>query len=168
MPAPTSTSLVDRVNDADEAIGVIERGRVLEHAVGFRVVHVVVFNAAGQVLLQQVGRSRERSPLLWGSSVAGYLHAGESYADAARRRLNEELGLRTPIAKVGSTRMRDGEATKFITLFCTQADAPHIEDPTHIEMVEFQDPEQVDRKLAEDPHRFTETFPHVWALFRAL
>lgn len=68
MPAPTSTSLVDRVNDADEAIGVIERGRVLEHAVGFRVVHVLVFNAAGQVLLQQVGRSRERSPLLWGSS----------------------------------------------------------------------------------------------------
>lgn len=92
MAAPSQDSLIGVVDARDRPVGTIERGRVLEAGKGFRVAHVWVYSGE-RLLLQQLGRHRERHPLAWGSSVAGYLHSGESYLEAGRRRLLEELGL---------------------------------------------------------------------------
>src|SRR5436305_161713 len=83
VPRPTPNSLIDRVDDQDRPIGVIERGRALEEGVNFRTVHVFVFDHQGRLLIQQLSQTRERHAMQWGSSVAGYLHAGESYEDGA-------------------------------------------------------------------------------------
>src|SRR5437899_882621 len=121
MPAPMKTSLIDRVDQADLATGVVLRNEVFKHHFGFRTVHIFVFNPAGELLLQQLGRNRERNALRWGSSVAGYLNHRESYVHAAVRRLREELGLRSPLTKHGSTWMYDKECMKFTTLYLTTA-----------------------------------------------
>src|ERR1700747_2339042 len=105
MPAPRASALIDRVDPADRPVGKVRRGEVFEKRAGFRVVHVFVFDWEGQLLLQQLGRHRDRNPLKWGSSVAGYLNAGEDYLEAAQRRLREELRLETPLAKFGSAVM---------------------------------------------------------------
>ena len=115
-----------------------------------------------------VGRGRQRSPLKWGSSVAGYLFAGESYVAAATRRLQEEIGLETPLQKLGATRMQDEGATKFIELFVTTAEVARIEEPDHIEALEFVPLDSIDDRLRADPEAFTETFPVVYRLFRAV
>jgi isopentenyldiphosphate isomerase len=128
MPAPSATSLIDRVDDNDQPVGVVERREVFRERAGFRVAHVFVFNDVGRVLLQRVGRSGTRSPMLYGSSVAGYLFAGESYLEAAQRRLREELMLESPLSTVGSVRMNDRGSTKFIRLFRTIGDNPVIGD----------------------------------------
>lgn len=165
MPAPGPTSLLDQVDDADEPIGLIERRAVFTSHAGFRVAHVFVQNQAGSLLLQQVGDSRERSPLRWGSSVAAYVYAGETYASAARRRLYEELGLRSSIAKLGGRRMADQGATKFIELFLTTAESAEIREPLHIEAVRFWSLEEINEGLEAQPDVFTETFPYVYRLF---
>jgi isopentenyl-diphosphate delta-isomerase len=167
MPRPTATSLIDRVDDTDEPIGLIERQDVFRLRGGFRVAHTFVANRTGQLLLQQVGAGRERSPLQWGSSVAAYLHAGETYAQAARRRLREELALDTPLEKLGAIRMHDQGATKFITLFKTHAEGAMVNEPGHIEQVAFWEPNDIERELARQPGLFTETFPVVYKIYRA-
>lgn len=167
MPAPNKSSPIDWVDEADRPIRKIARGRVFEVGAKFRVVHIFVFNPQGELLLQQLGRHRERNPLKWGSSVAGYLHAGEAYADGASRRLREELDLDTPLVKHGSIFMQDLSSTKFITLYTTVAEDPHIAEPGHIEAVRFWPQAEVLEELSRNPDQFTETFRYVHRFFQA-
>jgi isopentenyl-diphosphate delta-isomerase len=168
MPRPGPTDLIDRVDDLDDPIGLVRREDVFAEHVGFRVVHVFVINSNDELLLQMVGRRRERSPLKWGSSVAGYLFAGESYAAAAGRRLRDEIGLESPLQKLGATRMQDAGATKFIELFLTTSDFARIGESDHIEALEFAPLGSIEDRLRADPTAFTETFPVVYRLFRAV
>jgi 8-oxo-dGTP pyrophosphatase MutT (NUDIX family) len=105
---------------------------------------------------------------LLGSSVAAYLFAGEPYAEAARRRLREELGLTTPLQKLGSTTMDDGGARKFIDLFRTTSDEASIADEHHIESLLYLSVQEIQEMLRSEPEQFTETFPHVFRLYRAI
>jgi ADP-ribose pyrophosphatase YjhB (NUDIX family) len=102
-----------------------------------------------------------------GSSAAGYLHAGESYAAAAARRLAEEIDVTTPLAEVGQTSMHDGGATKFVRVYLAPVGGarPRVVDPGHVEAVEFWDIGDVDELLRDDPGAFTPTFPTVFRYF---
>jgi isopentenyl-diphosphate delta-isomerase len=166
MPAPTSNSFLDQVDETDQPVGRVQRGDVFRLGAGFRVVHLFVQNEQGDLLLQQVGAFRERSPLRWGSSAAGYLHVGETYIDAGRRRLVEELGLTTSLTKLGGVRMPDEGATKFIELYGTVAGSASINEPGHIERIEYWPLDDIERALADEPGNFTETFPYVFGIFR--
>jgi isopentenyl-diphosphate Delta-isomerase len=167
MPAPGRSTPIDRVNKADVPIGLVERGEVFEQGAAFRVVHVFVFDRRSHLLLQQLGARRDRNPLRWGSSVAAYLHAGEDYFEAATRRLREELNLTTELTKHGSTFMIDQGSRKFITLYTTESEQPEIREPEHIQSIVFMPLEQIERQLETEPDRFTETFRHMFAFYRA-
>ena len=169
MPAPAPASLIDVVDDQDRPVGTIERGRALEEGKAFRVAHVWVFRE-DRLLLQQLGRGRKRHPLQWGSSVAAYLHSGESYEEAAERRLHEELGLRLPLKGYVVTKMQDGQSTKFIALYLAwlpRPELPEIREPKHIEALRFWTGPDLDRTLETSPETFTETFRHLYGLYAA-
>jgi isopentenyldiphosphate isomerase len=163
MPAPGPSSLVDVVDERDEPIAVVPRSEVFTRRANFRTVHVLAFNHRGELLLQQLSGHRERHPGLWGSSVAGYVHAGETYEEAARRRLLEELGLRTDLQPVGVMAMADDGVTKFVGVFVTVADDPRNALPDHIAALEFRSLDDVRDQMAERPSDFTDTFREVLA-----
>ena len=58
------------------------------------VVHVAVFNAKGEMLIQQRQPFKEGWPNLWDVTVGGSAIAGETSRTAAEREVLEELGLR--------------------------------------------------------------------------
>jgi isopentenyl-diphosphate delta-isomerase len=164
MPAPAKTALIDWVDDEDHPIGRVPRGNVLQIGANFRTVHVFVFHD-GELLLQQLAPTRERHPERWGSSVAAYLHAGESYEHGARRRLWEELGLEGSLARVGKTCMEDERSLKFVELY-TFLDGPaEIHEPDHIAGLRYLDHEELERAIADSPENFTPTFLHVYRYF---
>lgn len=55
------------------------------------VVHVCVFNAAGELLIQQRSAEKRAYPLRWDVSAAGGVDAGETSRQAAEREIREEL-----------------------------------------------------------------------------
>lgn len=168
MPAPEQQDWIDRVDQADHVVGRIRRGEARAGETGFRTVHVFAFDPAGRLLLQKLSGFRRRNPLQWGSSVASHLHSGESYHDAARRRLREELGLTSALFKRGSTPMRDGQATKFVTLYTTLVDElPTIREPAHIAEISFFPLDEIRDLLERSPLSFTETFRHVFRFYEA-
>lgn len=57
------------------------------------VVHVCIFNSAGQMLIQQRQPFKEGWPNMWDVSVGGSGLRGETSAEAAARETLEELGL---------------------------------------------------------------------------
>jgi len=60
-------------------------------------VHIWLFTAAGQVLLQQRGDNKTVYPSLWDVSVAGHVVAGEAIETAALREVYEEIGLQITV-----------------------------------------------------------------------
>lgn len=84
----------DVVNEADEVVGRATRREVHERNLLHRAVHVFVVNRHGELLLQKRSRFKDVHPGVWDSSVAGHLDAGEDYAAAAVRELEEEMGIR--------------------------------------------------------------------------
>jgi isopentenyl-diphosphate delta-isomerase len=153
--------LIDRVDEANHPVGLVPRADVFRVGANFRTVHVLVFNDSGDLLLQRLAATRERHPCKWGSSVAGYLHAGETYRQAAERRLAEELGLGTPLREVGVTPMSDDRVTKFVGVFTTIADHPRIAEPEHIDTIAFRPLGEVERDISQRPDEYTETLRHV-------
>ena len=57
------------------------------------VVHIVIFNANGEMLIQQRTPTKDTDPNLWDVTVGGCATAGDDSRSAAHRELLEELGL---------------------------------------------------------------------------
>jgi isopentenyldiphosphate isomerase len=165
MPRAGANALIDRVDEQNRSVGIVARQDVFNEHANFRTVHVLVLNHAGELLLQQLAPTRERHPLRWGSSVAGYIYAGESYGDAAKRRLREELGLETSLHAVGVTPMEDEDVTKFVGVFVTVADEPRIEEPDHIAAIEFRPQVDVEEDVRRHAGTYTDSFRHVLAFW---
>jgi len=58
-----------------------------------RVVHVLVFNKKGDLLLQKRSMNKDVAPGRWDTSVGGHVNAGETLNNALRREMQEELGI---------------------------------------------------------------------------
>lgn len=58
-----------------------------------RVVHVLVFNNRGELLLQKRSQNKDVAPGKWDTSVGGHVNPGEDILDAAKREMEEELGI---------------------------------------------------------------------------
>ncbi|MBI5073939.1 MAG: NUDIX domain-containing protein [Nitrospirae bacterium] len=58
-----------------------------------RVVHVLVFNNQGSLLLQKRSMNKDIAPGRWDTSVGGHVNPGEDVRDAALREMREELGI---------------------------------------------------------------------------
>lgn len=57
-----------------------------------KVVHVLVFNDKGDLLLQKRAMNKDVAPGKWDTSVGGHVSAGEDLTTSAQRETEEELG----------------------------------------------------------------------------
>ena len=82
------------VNDGGEVIGIFPRSEIhVNPSLIHRVVHVLVFNGKGELLLQKRLMSKDVTPGKWDTSVGGHVNPGEAIPDAVGREMNEELGI---------------------------------------------------------------------------
>jgi isopentenyl-diphosphate delta-isomerase len=166
MPVVSDDMILDVVNQADVPVGRIKREDVFAAQAGFRVAHVLILNSQEELLLQRLALSRKRNPGAWGSSVASYLFASESYQAAAGRRVREELGVMAPsLTFLGKTEMMDEGCLKFISIFTMNYDGPFIFDRSQIEQIEFVPSIRIPRMIDGDTRQFTPTFLHVFRYY---
>ena len=88
------------VDEHDVSVGAMEKMEAHEKAVLHRAFSVFIFNAGGEMLLQQRALSKYHSGGLWTNSCCSHPRPGEEIYEAASRRLTEEMGFTTPIKKV--------------------------------------------------------------------
>jgi isopentenyldiphosphate isomerase len=168
MPTVSKDMILDLVNQADIPVGVIRRQDVFAKRAGFRVAHILIFNSQGQLLLQRLAHTRKRNPGAWGSSVACYLFASESYQAAARRRAKEELGVAEPPPTfLGKTEMIDDGCLKFISVFTMKNDGPFAVDRSHIDEIEFVPTFRIEKMIERGTRQFTPTFLHVFRYYQS-
>lgn len=88
------------VNERDEELGLMEKMEAHEKALLHRAFSVFVFNRQGELLLQQRALDKYHSGGLWTNTCCSHPRSNESVANAASRRLQEEMGFETPLEKV--------------------------------------------------------------------
>lgn len=81
--------LVDRMG---REIGTEEKLKAHREGKLHRAFSIFIFNTVGELLLQKRSKTKYHSGGLWTNTCCGHPRPGESHYDAARRRLNEEMG----------------------------------------------------------------------------
>ena len=115
-------------------------GNLFNEKLNFRTVDVLLLDAKGRLLLQKLPDDHLRSPGKLGASVAGYLLAGEDYAEAAQRKMKSELGLSASLIYLGEVSMEDDGCRKFVGVFTGRIDRSPSFDRNEIEEIVYMKP----------------------------
>jgi 16S rRNA (adenine1518-N6/adenine1519-N6)-dimethyltransferase len=166
----------DESRGADEQFPVVDKNdRILRSAsrsevhgnnLLHRAVHILLFNEAGEVYLQQRSRSKDRHPLKWDSSVAGHVTAGETYDETAQRELNEELGVSVPLRSVAKLSASERTDHEFIWLYDGAASGALVPNSAEIEQGAFVPTSAVNGWTSARPEDFAPAFLECWKAHR--
>ncbi|MGZ7087697.1 MAG: NUDIX domain-containing protein, partial [Ilumatobacteraceae bacterium] len=85
--------LVDIVDDNDMVIASVTRAEMRAKRLQHRSVGIVVLSSDGRLLIHRRSPDKDIWPGWWDIAAGGVVTAGETYEDAARRELAEELGV---------------------------------------------------------------------------
>lgn len=88
------------VDESDTQIGTEEKIKTHEKGLLHRAFSVFVFNAVGELLLQQRALAKYHSPGLWTNTCCSHPRPGEEVIAAAHRRLKEEMWFGCPLEEV--------------------------------------------------------------------
>ena len=162
-----SEEIFDVVNDHDEIIGRNTRAEVHRLGLQHRAVHVLVFNARGEIFLQKRSLKKDCFPGAWDSSAAGHLDCGEEYDVCAVRELGEELGLSLAEAPWRLFKLAATPETgmEHLWVYRCEAEGPFTLHPDEIERGEWFAPEKVTTWMNERPQDFASAFIVIWRKF---
>jgi isopentenyldiphosphate isomerase len=98
------------VNEKGETLKSLPRSEIHGNpALLHRVVHVLVFNEQGELLLQKRSMNKDVAPGRWDTSVGGHVSAGETLDEAMKREMAEELGIRACVTEFLYTYIHSNE-----------------------------------------------------------
>ena len=149
----------------DEPMGTAEKMEAHERGLLHRAFSVFLF-CEGRLLLQKRALSKYHCPGLWTNSCCSHPRPGESTADAAVRRLSEELGIdKVELREIGSFFYRqkfDNGLTEFecdhVFVGSFSPDTEFVSDPEEVEETAWWDFDELLEKLRTDPEAFTPWF----------
>ena len=164
-----SEEIFDVVNERDEVIGQKPRREVHARGLWHRAVHVLVFNARGEIFLQKRSLKKDMSPGKWDSSSSGHLDTGETYDACAVREVREEIGLvltQTPerAFKIDACQETGWE---FCWIYRCASEGPFTLHPDEIETGAWFTPAAVTKWVKEKPDDFASAFVLIWKRFLA-
>lgn len=162
-----SEEIFDVVNERDEVVDRKPRSEVHRLGLRHRAVHVLVFNARGDLFLQKRSLRKDKSPGLWDSSASGHVDSGEDYDACAVRELREEIGLRAvaPLEKLFKLGAGGETDQEFVWVYRCAAEGPFELNVDEIERGGWFAPAEITRWIAERPQEFASAFRFIWGHF---
>jgi isopentenyl-diphosphate delta-isomerase len=151
------------VNERDEELGLMEKMEAHEKALLHRAFSVFVFNQYGELLLQQRALDKYHSGGLWTNTCCSHPRPKELVADAASRRLREEMGFEVPLEKVFDFIYQasfDNGLTEheFDHVFVGYYDGPMNVNPVEVNDFVFRSMDSIQQSLESHDGLFTAWF----------
>lgn len=151
------------VNETDEAIGTMEKMEAHQKGLLHRAFSVFIFNRKGEMLLQQRSDKKYHSGGLWTNACCSHPAPGEDVADAASKRLQEELGFETPLKKAFTFTYRaefDNGLTEneFDHVFTGVYDGEIVPDKDEVKDYTYMPVDEVESSINIQPWKFTPWF----------
>lgn len=118
-----------------------------DRALAHRVVHVLVFNSKGELLLQKRHKNKDIQPGKWDTSVGGHLNLGETFEKAVAREMQEELGISAEIKHIYDYWMYTSVETEYVRTYICTYDGVINFNPDEIDEVMFWSKEKIEKNL---------------------
>ena len=159
------SEIFDIVDENDNVIGQALRSECHgDPSLVHRVAHVMVFNSAGQLLLQKRADNKDIQPGKWDTSVGGHLDPGEDYKQAAVREMQEELGIENvPLTFLYKSQIRNDIESENVATYLAISDGEVSFDPQEISEVKFWSADEINRSLGSG--LFTPNFEQEWQMY---
>jgi len=125
-----------------------------------------VLNSKGEMFLQKRSANKDTYPGYWDTSVGGHVGPGESYDEAARREMMEELGISCAIEAVGELAASEATGWEFVRVYEAHCDGPLRPNPREIAEGRFAAPDALSRELRDSEARFTPSFRESFFLWQ--
>jgi len=151
------------VSENDEVLGLMEKMQAHENGILHRAFSVFLFNDKGEMLLQKRAAEKYHSPNQWTNACCSHPRNGETYLEAANRRLKEELGIEANLtpkfhfiykADVGGN-LTEHELDHVFTGNYQHSFNVNEEEVSEVRYISMED---LDREMKETPENFTEWF----------
>lgn len=151
------------VDQADQALGVMEKMEVHQKGLLHRAVSVLVFNSHGKLLLQQRAAGKYHSALLWSNTCCSHPRPGEDTLLAAQRRLSEEMGLSLALEKqfsfIYKTPFGNGLTEHELDhVFFGYSDQDPIINPDEVQAFRWITPDDLREEIKKKPEAFSSWF----------
>jgi isopentenyl-diphosphate delta-isomerase len=160
------------VDEGNRATG--SKGKTAVHRAGLlhRAFSIFLVDERGRLVLQQRSPKKYHSGGLWANSCCGHPRPGERTIAAARRRLQEELGV-TAALSFGffaryQTELDNGmHENELVYVYFGRLASEPRPDPAEIADVAFLSCDEVSRRIKRDPNSFAFWFRHYFRNHRA-
>ena len=153
------------VDERNRAVGT--GGKTAVHRAGqlHRAFSIFVVDARGRILLQQRSRAKYHSGGLWANSCCGHPRPGERTLVAAHRRLNEELGISSPLvfgfyARYQADLDHGMHENEFVYVYFGALQATPKPDPAEVAAVDFASATEIKRRIAQKPQAYAYWLRH--------
>ncbi len=151
------------VTPQDEVLGQMGKMQAHHEGVLHRAFSVFLFNKKGEMLLQKRADSKYHSPGEWTNACCSHPRWGETYKEAAERRLQEELGISTNItpkfhflykADVGGNLIEH----ELDHVFVGEYEGEFNLNPEEVSEIRYLTMEDLISELDRNPEKFTPWF----------
>jgi isopentenyl-diphosphate delta-isomerase len=132
-----------------------------------RAFSVFLFNAAGELLLQQRGAEKRLWPGYWSNSCCSHPRKGESLEFATARRLQDELNVGADLEFVYKFTYQAsfgeaGSEHELCSVYLGRLHDTARANATEIEALRFISADELQKEFAESPEQFTPWFKLEW------
>ncbi|RYY91388.1 MAG: isopentenyl-diphosphate Delta-isomerase [Chitinophagaceae bacterium] len=155
------------VNECDEPQGTLGKLEAHERGLLHRALSVFLFDGEGRMLLQQRALGKYHGGGLWSNAVCSHPLPGEAPADAAVRRLREELGIAADVSHVFSFTYRAEVENglvehEFDHVFAGQYEGGFALNPEEVAATRYISMQELEQELRDHPEHFTQWFRLVY------
>jgi isopentenyl-diphosphate delta-isomerase len=153
------------VDEGNRATGTA--GKTAVHRAGLlhRAFSIFLVDDRGRLLLQQRSKAKYHSGGLWANSCCGHPRPGERTQSAARRRLNEELGVAADLsfgffARYQADLDHGMQENELVYVYFGALRAQPKPDPAEVAKVECLTLDELARRIKQKPNAFAVWLRH--------
>ena len=132
-------------------VGVASRAEMRARNLRHRSVGIVVLNGHGRLLAHRRADDKDIWPGRWDVACGGVVGSGETWADAARRELAEELGIDAEPRFLGAGEWAGDGTDAVVHVFAVEHDGPYRFADGEVVEARWVDRAELDALLASAP-----------------
>ena len=152
---------IEEVDWKENIIAVHPKEKLKEKMFPHKVSLIIPRTPGGLFALCRRAVDKHPFPDTWCCAVGGKVLAKESFQDAAKREMKEEIKVNTPLTQVAKFAYNKPDYQAIFTVFTTKYEIPlnnYTLDPTEIQYVRAFTLNEIKTKVRQTPHEFAPTF----------
>lgn len=158
--------LVILVDESDNEIGYLDKLEAHQKGMLHRAFSVLIFNSAGELLLQKRAANKYHSSGLWTNTCCSHPKPNELMVDAVQRRLKEEMGIECETNFAYKFRYRaklDNDLTEYELdyVFIGSCDDKPVINTHEVADWKFVSVAEIRKDLVKEPDAYTFWFKEI-------